>query len=84
MPNPGEGPRRKHLVTNIIVDYCGETAVVQSNFVLVREAGKELAISIVGSYADQVQKQDGMWLFRQRTLTLDLLADLGLKNPFPI
>ena len=38
VPLPDEGPKRRHLTTNIVIRLEGDTARVKSNFLMVRES----------------------------------------------
>jgi ketosteroid isomerase-like protein len=80
IPAPGEGPRRKHLMSNIEVALDGDRARVQSIFLLVTEAPHGIAIAAAGRYVDDVRREDGRWLFARRRLHIDFHAGLGLRH----
>jgi uncharacterized protein (TIGR02246 family) len=61
-------PRRVHLTTNIVIDLDGDTATVQSNWVLCQNTSSGPAIGSGGAYHDRLVKQDGQWRFRHRRI----------------
>src|SRR3954462_15248653 len=64
----GERPRRVHLTTNIVIDITGDTAAVQSNWVLFQNSDKGPVISSGGAYFDRLVKQGGQWFFQHRRI----------------
>lgn len=83
VPTKGEGPQRKHIMTNIIVEADGDTAQARSTFILVREAQDQIIIAAAGRYEDELVRRDGRWLFKVRKLLIDFQVDLGLKGVEP-
>jgi uncharacterized protein (TIGR02246 family) len=65
-------PRAIHLVTNIAIALDGDRAQVRSNWIVVQNSPANAAegpkIGSGGSYADQMVKADGRWLFRYRKI----------------
>jgi ketosteroid isomerase-like protein len=61
-------PRRVHLTTNIVIALSGDTATVQSNWVVVQNSASGPKIGSAGGYADQVVQQGGRWLFKVRQI----------------
>ena len=47
VPMKGEGPQRKHYITNIIIKVDGDSAVSVSDYLVVRESGLDL-IPVMG------------------------------------
>lgn len=64
----GPRPRRVHLTTNIVITLDGDSARVQSNWVMFHNTPAGPGISSGGAYFDHVVKQDGRWLFRHRRI----------------
>jgi len=61
-------PRAIHHVTNIVIRLAGDTATCRSDWVVVQNSEQGPKIGSAGSYADQMVKQDGAWLFRYRKI----------------
>ncbi|MEZ5857267.1 MAG: nuclear transport factor 2 family protein [Hyphomicrobiaceae bacterium] len=80
VPRPGEGPQRKHYITNILIELDGETAKVRSDYLVVRESQSGLMPVMGGTYRDTFVKCDGMWLFARKELVHDIVGDMALKN----
>jgi hypothetical protein len=78
-PPSGQGPVRRHLVTNVVIDIASTTATVQSSFMMLRESADGPAIGAVGSYRDLFVKQGGIWLIQSRQVTPEIIGDPRLK-----
>lgn len=66
----------KHLVLSPIIDIDGDTARVQSYFVLlVRGKHGDARVGSYGRYTDRLQKIDGQWRFAER------LAEVEARDP---
>jgi 3-phenylpropionate/cinnamic acid dioxygenase small subunit len=61
-------PRAVHLTTNIVVTLDGERAEVRSNWTVVQNSADGPKIGSGGAYADQMVKQHGRWLLRDRKI----------------
>jgi hypothetical protein len=61
-------PRAIHHVTNVVIKVDGVTATGFSNWVTVQNSPQGPKIGSAGSYADEMVKQDGKWLFRYRKI----------------
>ncbi len=61
-------PRAIHHVTNIVIKLAGDTATCRSDWVVVQNSEQGPKIGSAGSYADQMVKHDGSWLFRYRKI----------------
>lgn len=83
IPPPGEGPERKHLVSNLVIKLDGETATSMSDFVVLREADGGIIPSVVGAYVDELRKVGGRWKFRKRDVLHQIMGDLGLRKNAP-
>ena len=64
----GPRPRRVHLTTNIVIELNGDSATVQSNWVVIQNTNSGPSIGSGGAYRDQVVKQDGRWFFKYRKI----------------
>ena len=80
VPVKGEGPQRKHYITNIIIKVDGDTAKSVSDYLIIRESGKDLIPVMGGTYKDKWVKRDGKWWFQRKELQHDIAGDMGLKN----
>ena len=56
VPVKGEGPQRKHYITNIIIKVDGETASAVSDYLVVRESENGLLPVMGGTYRDKFVK----------------------------
>jgi uncharacterized protein (TIGR02246 family) len=80
VPKPGEGPQRKHYITNIIIRLDGEKAKATSDYLVVRESAGGLLPVMGGRYKDDLVKQDGSWRFARKELEHHIWGDMALKN----
>src|SRR3954465_3402613 len=80
VPVKGEGPQRKHYITNIIIRVDGDSAKSVSDYLIIRESGKDLIPVMGGTYRDQWVKRDGKWWFIRKELVHDIAGDMALKN----
>lgn len=80
IPPVGQGPERKHFVSNLVIDLNGDTATAESNFFVSRAEGDGIIISVVGTYADELRKENGQWKFRKRDVLHDIMGNLGLRE----
>ena len=80
VPVKGEGPQRKHYITNIIIKVDGETASAVSDYLIVREAGGGLIPVMGGTYRDKFVKTPAGWRFSRKELGHDIAGDMALKN----
>ena len=61
--------KRKHTVTNAVIDVQGDTANVTSDLVMFDQVGDTPWKIRVGRYTDTLARQpDGRWLFTRRQL----------------
>jgi hypothetical protein len=61
-------PRAIHHCTNIVIKLDGADAKAFSNWVTVQNSDRGPMIGSAGSYADDLVKQDGRWMFRYRKI----------------
>ena len=80
VPVKGEGPQRKHYITNIIIKVDGETASAVSDYLIVREAEGGLIPVMGGTYRDKFVKTPAGWRFSRKELVHDIAGDMALKN----
>ena len=81
VPKPGEGPQRKHYITNIIVTLAGEDrANARSDYLVIRESPAGLIPVMGGTYLDMFVKREGEWQFLRKELVHNIAGDMGLKR----
>jgi len=80
VPKPGEGPQRKHYITNIIVRLDGERATATSDYLVVRQSENGLLPVMGGRYKDAFVKTGGAWRFARKELEHHIWGDMALKN----
>lgn len=80
VPRKGEGPQRKHYITNILITLDGEMAHTVSDYLVVRESEHGLMACMGGTYRDTFVKRDGTWHFARKELRHDIVGDMALKN----
>lgn len=80
VPKPGEGPQRKHYITNIIVKLDGDRAEAESDYLVVRESENGLLPVMGGRYKDRFVKRTGVWQFARKELEHHIFGDMALKN----
>jgi hypothetical protein len=78
-PPAGQGPVRRHLVTNIVITIEGDSASSQSTFMMVRESDAGPMIGAVGSYNDVLKRRGGDWLIATRKVTPEIIGEARLK-----
>ena len=80
VPKPGEGPQRKHYITNIVIKLDGARAEARSDYLVVRESEGGLMPVMGGTYMDDFAKRDAVWQFARKRLVHDIVGDMALKN----
>ena len=80
VPVKGEGPQRKHYITNIIVTVDGERASAVSDYLIIRESENGLIPVMGGTYKDRFVKTPAGWRFSHKELVHDIEGDMALKN----
>ena len=80
VPVKGEGPQRKHYITNIIIKVNNDSAQSISDYLVVREAGPDLIPVMGGTYKDEWVREDGTWRFKRKELVHDIAGNMALKN----
>src|SRR5262252_8455762 len=80
VPKPGEGPQRKHYITNIIVTLAGEDrASARSEYLVIRESRGGLIPVRGGTYLDTFVKREGDWQFARKELVHNIAGHMALK-----
>lgn len=79
VPTPGEGPQRKHYITNMLITLDGERADARSDYLVVRESAQGLLPVMGGTYLDRFVKRDGRWQISRKELRHDIAGDMALK-----
>ena len=80
VPKPGEGPQRKHYITNILIKLDGDRASSRSDYLVVRESEVGLMPVMGGTYMDTFVKREGVWQFARKQLVHNIIGDMALKN----
>ena len=80
VPVKGEGPQRKHYITNIIITVDGDTASSVSDYLIIRESENGLIPVMGGTYKDRFVKTPAGWRFSRKELVHDIKGDMALKN----
>ena len=80
VPKPGEGPQRKHYITNILITLSGDTARAISDYLVIRESGTGLIPVMGGTYKDAFVKRGGTWTFARKELVHNIAGDMALKT----
>lgn len=80
VPVKGEGPQRKHYITNIIIKVDGDSGRSVSDYLIVRESGPDLIPVMGGTYRDEWVRQEGTWRFKRKELVHDIAGNMALKN----
>ena len=80
VPVKGEGPQRKHYITNIIIAVDGDTASAVSDYLIVRESENGLIPVMGGTYRDKFIKTPAGWRFSRKELEHHIKGDMALKN----
>lgn len=80
VPVKGEGPQRKHYITNIIITVDGDAASAVSDYLVVRESEKGLMPVMGGTYKDKFVKTPAGWRFARKELVHHIKGDMALKN----
>jgi ketosteroid isomerase-like protein len=80
VPVKGEGPQRKHYITNIIIKIDGDKASAVSDYLVVRESENGLLPVMGGTYRDKFVKTPAGWRFARKELDHHIWGDMALKN----
>jgi len=81
VPKPGEGPQRKHYISNIVVTLAGEDlANARSDYLVIRESPTGLIPVMGGTYLDTFVKREGGWQFARKELVHNITGDMALKH----
>lgn len=80
--NFGVTPARcNHLMTNMIIDVDGDSAIAWSRWILIDANAQDAPVLVYsGHYDDVLVREDGSWKFRKRVTTVDI-PDLRAKVP---
>ena len=80
VPVKGEGPQRKHYITNIIITVEGDRAGAVSDYLIIRESENGLIPVMGGTYRDRFVRTPAGWRFSRKELVHDIKGDMALKN----
>lgn len=82
---PSTGPDSLLYTTNIQIEFDGDAARSRAYFVALHAKGDGVIVPVVGGrYRDAFMRRDGVWWFADRTMTIDLVGDLGDHISRPI
>lgn len=74
-------PRRRHFLSNLIVEEDGRVVRCVSYYLVFLEASDGPRPAVAGTYFDEVEEgADGVWRFRRRRLQQDIVGDMGLAS----
>lgn len=73
-------PKRRHFVTNTLVDEDDQGALSTSYYLVLRESDGGPIVSVAGVYHDRLVRIGGEWKFSYRRLEPAILGDLGLTR----
>lgn len=80
VPAEGQGPRRMHFVANLVTTVRGDRATARSNYVIYRASEGGIIPSVVGTYHDELRREDGAWRFGKRNIVHHMTGDMGLST----
>lgn len=80
VPRPGEGPQRKHYITNTLIKVDGDRAESRSDYLVVRESETGLLPVMGGTYLDSFIKIGDEWFFARKQLVHNIVGNMALKN----
>lgn len=80
VPKKGEGPQRKHYITNTVIELDGDEARAVSDYLIIRESENGLIPVMGGTYKDRFARDGGRWFFSRKELVHDIVGDMALKN----
>lgn len=80
VPRKGEGPQRKHYITNVIINVDGDTASSVSDYLIIRESENGLIPVMGGTYKDRFVRTPAGWRFSRKELVHHIKGDMALKN----
>ena len=72
------GSTRRGITSTVVERYDRASSV--SDYLVVRESGKDLIPVMGGTYKDEWVRQGGTWRFWRKELVHDIAGDMGLKN----
>jgi uncharacterized protein (TIGR02246 family) len=80
VPTKGNGPQRKHYITNTVITVEGHRASAVSDYLIIRESEHGLIPVMGGTYKDEFRELAGQWYFSRKFLVHDIAGDMGLLN----
>lgn len=80
VPTKGEGPQRKHYITNTIIAVDGDSASALSDYLVIRESESGLIPVMGGTYKDKLVRTPAGWRFSRKELVHHIAGDMALKN----
>ena len=80
VPRKGEGPQRKHYITNTVIKLDDAEAESISDYLIIRESESGLIPVMGGTYKDRFRKIGQDWFFARKELVHDIKGDMALKR----
>jgi 3-phenylpropionate/cinnamic acid dioxygenase small subunit len=80
VPTTGPGSRRKHYITNILIEVSGSAAAATMIFLVVRDSHAGMVLALAGTYECAIIQTDAGWRFRRVNVVSDIAGDLALKK----
>ncbi len=78
-PRQGDGPTRKHVITNGLIELDGDQASSRTSYIAFADTGDGPAPVVVGVYMDRLARHEGEWLLAERRLVHEIAGDLKLR-----
>jgi len=78
---PASAPKRRHFITNVVLDIDEDTAVGRAYWYEfdIGMSGRQPFVLAYGHYEDELRKVDGKWLFSKRKIYNEILE--GREGP---
>jgi hypothetical protein len=74
---PEEGPDSLLYTTNVQIAVDGDAAEAKSYFIAFHQRDEHIEPVVGGRYSDILERRQGSWGFKERTMNIDLIGDLG-------
>ncbi|MDB5861156.1 MAG: snoaL-like protein [Ramlibacter sp.] len=73
----GQGGRRVHQVTNVLIELHGDLAAVESSFFALQASAEQpqLETFLCGRYVDRFERRTGEWRVAARTVVYDWIEE---------
>jgi hypothetical protein len=78
----GPRPRMLHLTSNVVMEINGDSAHVNSSWIVACNSERGPIVDCAGNYIDDLKKAGGQWLFAYRKI--DRYIAIDLKPSLPV